>query len=412
VSRPAGIGGLWSQREEGDQSVLLCARDPVGIGWRLTAHPTRRLRAETSLAELFAPVGRRPQSGAGCCSFGPPHRIHYDPHVIQAVAIRGLRGIREGELSDLTPLVILVGPNGCGKSTVLEALFIGASNTPGEAIGKCVQRRSGVWNGSRWLFARPATGATDWHVRVQSHGGGGERTTALLVPGGYMILALAATGGQVTGVQLQFQPDNRWVVQQDAVSQMLALRVASDVRLVEPRPDITQPPLHRVYSAAVQNGKRREAEEFVRDVLPGFVDLEILTAPDSDQPEVNVVFQSGALPLALAGDGVQALVRQCLELAALKDGLALLEEPEAFKHPAAIRQTARAIVAATKRGVQVILATHSLELIDAIVEASDDAALDNLSLYRLALKDGALKSSRLAGGEVKLLRAQIEEDLR
>jgi hypothetical protein len=211
---------------------------------------------------------------------------------------------------------------------------------------------------------------------------------------------------------LQFQPDNQWMVVQDPVAQMPNLHVANDVRLVEPRPDITQPPLHRVYSAAVQNGKRREAEEFVRDVLPGFVDLEILTAPDSDQPEVNVVFQSGALPLALAGDGVQALVRQCLELAALKDGLALLEEPEAFKHPAAIRQTARAIVAATKRGVQVILATHSLELIDAIVEASDDAALDNLSLYRLALKDGALKSSRLAGGEVKLLRAQIEEDLR
>jgi energy-coupling factor transporter ATP-binding protein EcfA2 len=366
--------------------------------WRLTAHPTAS----------SAPKRRPPSSH--CCSFGPRPRVHYDPHVIQAVAIRGLRGIREGELRDLTPLVILVGPNGCGKSTVLEALFIGASNTPGEAIGKCVQRRSGVWNGSRWLFARQATSPTEWHVRVQSESA--ERTTALIVPGANMITAMPAARGQVTSVQLQIKPDNQWVVTQDAVPQMPVLHVASDVRLVEPRPDVTQAPLHRVYSAAVQNGKRKEAEEFVRDVLPGFVDLEILTAPDSDQPEVNVVFQSGALPLALAGDGVQALVRQCLELAALKDGLALLEEPEAFKHPAAIRQTARAIVAATKRGVQVILATHSLELIDAMVEASDDAALNNLSLYRLALKDGTLTSSRLAGGEVKLLRAQIEEDLR
>lgn len=50
--------------------------------------------------------------------------------MIHTVEIRGLRGIREGTLNQLTPLVVLVGPNACGKSTVLEALFMGASNTP------------------------------------------------------------------------------------------------------------------------------------------------------------------------------------------------------------------------------------------------------------------------------------------
>jgi hypothetical protein len=70
-------------------------------------------------------------------------------------------------------------------------------------------------------------------------------------------------------------------------------------------------------------------------------------------------------------------------------------------------------VAAAGRDVQVVLSTHSLELIDAIVEASStDEALARLSLYRLALQDGKLSTSRLAGAQVKQLRSQIEEDLR
>ena len=36
--------------------------------------------------------------------------------VIKSIEIENLRGIRQGKLEDLTPLVVLKGPNGCGKS--------------------------------------------------------------------------------------------------------------------------------------------------------------------------------------------------------------------------------------------------------------------------------------------------------
>jgi hypothetical protein len=330
--------------------------------------------------------------------------------VIHTVQIRGLRGIREGTLSELTPLVVLVGPNACGKSTVLEALLIGASDTPNDAVGKCVQRRSGVWNGVRWLLTAPP--GEPWQVRVVSEKH--ERATQLqVVPYGTNLAVMMTLSSPARGHgagRIELAADNTFVAGDHPMPP--ELKLAADVRLVEPRPDVTQTPLHRVYSAAVQNGLRAAAESFIPDVLPGFIRLEILTAPNSDEPEVNVVFESGALPVPLVGDGAQALIRQCLELAALKDGLALLEEPEAFKHPRAIRQSALAMVAAAKRGVQVILTTHSLELIDALVAASDDAALESLSLYRLALHDGKLASTRLVGREVKLMRSQIEEDLR
>src|SRR5437773_9919680 len=72
--------------------------------------------------------------------------------VIQSVEINGLRGIREGKLTDLTPLVVLVGPNGSGKSTILDAILIGASPTPAEAVGQAVARREGLREGARWLL--------------------------------------------------------------------------------------------------------------------------------------------------------------------------------------------------------------------------------------------------------------------
>ncbi len=41
--------------------------------------------------------------------------------MIVSLEIKGLRGIREGRIEGLRALTIFVGPNGCGKSTVLEA---------------------------------------------------------------------------------------------------------------------------------------------------------------------------------------------------------------------------------------------------------------------------------------------------
>ena len=82
----------------------------------------------------------RPTHVAACRPSRPPFAIPdasaYYPrgrnssgvaNVIQSVEIKNLRGIREGKLDGLTALTILVGPNGCGKSTILDALFLVSS---------------------------------------------------------------------------------------------------------------------------------------------------------------------------------------------------------------------------------------------------------------------------------------------
>jgi predicted ATPase len=189
-----------------------------------------------------------------------------------------------------------------------------------------------------------------------------------------------------------------------------ALDAVPDVRLVEPGGNALQEALHDLYSQARRFGRREDVKGLIVDLLPNLKDIEILT--EGENPVLYFVYEDTAVPAALAGDGIHALVRVALELASRPEGVVLLEEPEVHQHPGAIRQSVRAILAAVRRDVQVILTTHSLELIDALVAESSPDDLQRLSLYQLELDNGKLISVRKPGPEVAFSRGEIEEDLR
>ncbi len=208
-------------------------------------------------------------------------------------------------------------------------------------------------------------------------------------------------------VDVHFEPNNTFSLVGPAFAPLQGI---SEVRLIDPQGSGGSSPFHELYSRAVENGRRAEVTALVAEVVPGVIGIEILT--DESKPIVHLVFADHSVPAGLAGDGIQSLLRLSLELASLRDGVALLEEPEVHEHPAAIRQSARAIVTAIRRGVQVVLSTHSLEMIDALLAELKDEELPLLSLYRLKLTDGVLAKSRLEGPSVLLSRGEIGDDLR
>jgi hypothetical protein len=183
------------------------------------------------------------------------------------------------------------------------------------------------------------------------------------------------------------------------------------VYLVENRPGGVHGSLSQIYSSAVEAGKLTEILQLVADAVPGLVNILNLTEAGGGSV-VHLVFSDHSIPVALAGDGIQSLVRLCIELGALTGGTALLEEPEAHQHPRAVYQSARAITAAVRRNIQVILTTHSLELIDALLGELKDDEIDQLSVFRIGNAQGALKVSRYAGTDVAFARQEIGEDLR
>jgi hypothetical protein len=334
--------------------------------------------------------------------------------VIRSVEIKGLRGIRTGSLTDLTRLVVLVGPNGSGKSTILDALLIGANPQPSEAIGQAVERREGLVAGARWLLWKGgADGPGEIIVRTDRWG----RTCTFsfsIHPKGLSTLFgrfrdQDADGKEVGGgeINTHFRVGNPPYAPEQRSSPLDGI---PEVRFLDPRAAGLRTPLHQLYTRVVEQGIHKQAIASLKALIPGIEDVQILA--EGDVPVVYLIFGGYAVPAALAGDGIRLLLHLTFELATRPGGLVLMEEPEAHMHPGAIRQCARAILAAVRRQVQVVLSTHSLELIDALLGESSDADLAQLSLYRLQLQQGSLKSSRLPGPEVAFARTQIGDDLR
>ncbi len=341
--------------------------------------------------------------------------------MITTVGIEHLRGIREGCLQGLGPLTVLAGQNGCGKSTVLDALLLVAHEAPGEAVGQVGVRRRGTPWPARWVFwkgghAGPAVvrgraddgverslrlewspayrqpeeepeqrrqhdhyGAIRWWLPAED---GKEHSATLFYPQGYV----SQDAGPVEGA------------------------IAPAVRLLDGGLDTPSGPLHALLSRADELGTL----DAVRDLLVAAVPdlLEPAIRAEADKPLLYLRFPHGALPVAMAGDGTRWVTSLCFELAVGREGLVLLEEPEVHLHPGYMVLTARAIVAAVQAGVQVVLSTHSLEFLDALLGELGEDGAERLCVQRLALSNGVLSVTRIAGPDVRFERIRLEDDLR
>jgi predicted ATPase len=307
--------------------------------------------------------------------------------LIRSVIIQNLRGIRDGRLDALGSLVVLVGPNGAGKSTVLDAVLVAASARPHEAAARVIQRHA-LPSGRRWLLWR---GGAAGAARIQVVTSAGETRTCTLRTHG------RTAERDEAGKKPRPEPAPA------------PLAGVPEVRLVEASTRGPEPQWHRLWEQAAAQGRGSEATAAMAALHPDLLRLEVV---EDEAPLLYLVFRTHRVPVALAGDGLRRLLRLGLELAACPGGVVLIEEPEAHLHPLALRQSARAISAAVERGVQVILSTQSLELLDAVLAECSEERLERLTLYRLVLEDGLLRGSGMPGGDVAVLRKSIEEDLR
>ncbi len=327
--------------------------------------------------------------------------------MIKHLSIRDLRGIKSGKICNLAPITFLIGPNNSGKSTILDALLISANRDPSAAVNSVLQRRHDLQFPQRWLIYTLRGEQAKWARIIISLGSGKTRVVDVFrqqpTPDAGFLVSSAAVRDMGEGENLP-APSSQPVKRVEPLSDV------ADVRLIEPMSRNGQRPLHELYTEVAERGLRKDAKSLLAELIPSLDDIQILT--QQNQPIVYLVYDSGAQPVSLAGDGVRVLLREALELAAPPNSLILLEEPEVHMHPAAIRQLAKAIVAASHRKTQVIAATHSLELIDALISNLPEQELSSLAIIRVQLKEGELSAVRLSGEEAALARTQIENDLR
>jgi len=120
----------------------------------------------------------------------------------------------------------------------------------------------------------------------------------------------------------------------------------------------------------------------------------------------------GLAPLNAFGDGFRRTLTLALTLASIPGGALLVDEIETALHRDALVSVYGWLVkAAHELDVQIIATTHSLEAVDAILEADRDE-LNNIALFRLTRNDGIASAIRFDGEELWRLRNESGMDVR
>ena len=375
---------------------------------------------------------------------------------ISEFRIHRFRGLRDLTLAGLGDFNLLVGPNNCGKSSILEAFACHANPLNIEewlSIGwwrEIKSARTSVDYSMAKLFPQPHIESdkdleSGW-IALDSVSAAGT-SASLAIYNEQISIGRVLTSGDEDGrpVRLrQFSLGHRqgYRFDQMGLSNMEEREIPStflaDFHMVRhafegreriiDKVDKTASDLNYDYvgvathrtaketidgiSRAIGRNYRNQIIEVLRQIDATLTGIEILEF--ADQP-INIFLRRGddLSPITAFGDGIRRLIHIIGSAARSADGLLLIDELEIGLHPSAMtRVLPRLMDLCAAFNVQIIATTHSLEAIDAFL-GERPAGAAGPTLYRLPGRaETPAKVRRFAWSDVQIMRAEYGMEIR
>lgn len=313
--------------------------------------------------------------------------------MINRIYIAGFRGVREGFIEGLKQITILIGRNGAGKSSILEALYLASAYAVSrddvrdiDKLDYVVKRRGGrgSWNGSRMLL---------WHM------GGTENPIKIRINYKGKMFEF-----EVRDVPKFNDPVRLGLSDEEPVKAKSFLKGLLLIDGVLAR----QPELVETYAWPRLIAKRLDklVVEMVREELePEAEGLTYVPAP-SGENYYYLALQTAKTAVRIddLGDGVRAVLLGAMLVLAYNPTVLLVEEPELHMHPAGLYTYMKFLVKLAKdMGFQIIASTHSIELVHIAQALSQELGVELAVLY-LEREDGVLKARSFSAEDVEALR--------
>lgn len=343
--------------------------------------------------------------------------------MISSIKIEAFRGIKEGQLDGLGPITILVGPNNSGKSTCLEAIaLVGLADRLTEVVELLLHRRGPPLDALGHVISARAKQAdiivslqnsTSFTCRLRVDYGSDDQVDRALSEGLShpmmpVTLELYGADGCLFGWRSYVDRTGRIAFTADPDQTFRPY----PVRLVDVQTVGQRGTLEDAYTSIERAGRVKTVVQSLAKSMKGLVDLRILKSGQDFL--LHAVFDGQPpVPVYLTGDGSKRLVELASAILGVDpDGVVLLEEPECFQHPRHLRELASLLIESAKAKRQIILSTHSIELVDLLLNAATDEGLDYPFVHRLRLIDGKLSSVVLNREQATVARQDLLEDLR
>ncbi|MHC1637258.1 MAG: AAA family ATPase [Candidatus Nezhaarchaeales archaeon] len=363
--------------------------------------------------------------------------------MLKSITIRNLRGIKECIIKDLNEVNILIGKNGSGKSTILEAIYLASAwiNPQDNLHGKLkfdyiISRRTGRGNWARsrdviW-FMMDTNEAIEINLFFDSQKSmefkifhdvnEPDQAIWLRIPKsleskipriseGYEYCNLAHD------IILNPKTHSRDAYHiKDFISPLFKdeINFLRGTTLIDSRA-LTQPEVIEKTIWPKLLAKRLD-KLIINIIREGF-------EPSSE--DLTYMPIAGAFTLALKlsrttvrvddlGNGTRAAILLASILSTTGNTIMLIEDPENHQHPKGLATIMRfTLKMAKERELQLLMTTHNIELIDMLLEeAEKQENLNNIAIYKLTLEEGNLNATRYEAQEAIQLRKELNYDLR
>ena len=354
--------------------------------------------------------------------------------MLKTIRIRNMRGVKEATIDNLTQVNILIGRNGVGKSTLLEAVYLASSwhNLRDEIRGvdkiDYVVRRRGFRGGWKefkqtiW-FQKNVEQAID--VILKFHSGkqlsfkipyNTEEAVWLEIPGeafgkisGYFYHTVYYNAHTLRASDPWFRT---WTTL-DLDLHLKLLRTLDIERETRFLQDVVLIDSRLIISDIERNVwpklLARRLDKLILDVVrEGFeVYVEDLTFIPTPMGSFVLALKTPETVIEVdgLGDGVRNAIAVSSILASVKDTLVLVEDPEIHLHPGGLAVLMRFMLRmARERNLQLIMSTHSVELVNIARRLCEELNMD-LNVYFMERgREGVVETRILKGFDVDVLQ--------
>jgi AAA15 family ATPase/GTPase len=174
---------------------------------------------------------------------------------------------------------------------------------------------------------------------------------------------------------------------------------------------------HRVRSnlesinESIISGEQHKLVEALKIFDENITGIQILAPKGKPVPYIDHKVL-GLTPVYVFGDGLRKALTLASEVVRCKNGVLLIDELETAVHTKALGKLFSWLVDTCKRfNVQLFATTHSLEAIDAVIEANEEQ-LNTLVAYRLEVVNGATMAKQFSGETLHDLRFDLGQEVR
>jgi len=316
------------------------------------------------------------------------------------------------KFSPFSKINLFAGPNNCGKTSVLEAIYLLSQQASVDALLEVIKWRGKIYDdlNPRWLADQVPAG-----FKLSGVFGGASST----LEGGILKEEAVAQHRAFYLNSIRLRSTHAETIQEsvtrlfensDRSTETTGDKILCPAAFSTPFAAAERGALRIANQHSIELNVKRRILEFVRRHFDTGIDaIELVDSFD----RFLVTHNSGlkAFDLADYGEGLQRVFHIGLQTSLAKNGILLVDEIDNAIHTSLLPQFVDLLVdLACELNVQLFATSHSKECIDAFVGNPRARAL--LQGFGLSVQNGQVSAKALSGDELKTLNDLMDADLR